>query len=53
MMPTLSQSQLAMISRRTLGHYDKHAEDLWQGTRDHDVPQNMNALLDASTAEPP
>lgn len=52
-MPTLSQSQLATISRRTLGHYDKHAEDFWQGTRDHDVSQNMNALLDAITADPP
>jgi SAM-dependent methyltransferase len=52
-MPTLSQSQLAMISRRTLCHYDKHAADFWQGTRDHDVSQNMNALLDAITAEPP
>ena len=38
------------ISRRTLGHYDKHAEDFWQGTRDHDVSQNMNALLAAITA---
>ena len=33
------------ISRRTLEHYDSRAEDFWQGTRDHDVRQNMAALL--------
>jgi len=33
------------ISRRTLAHYDQRAEDFWQGTRDHDVRQNMVALL--------
>ena len=46
-MPTLTPSQLATLSRRTLSHYDTHAERFWQGTRDHDVSQNMNALLDA------
>jgi len=53
MMPTLSSRQLALISSRTLGHYDAHAESFWQGTRDHDVSQNLAALLDAITAEPP
>jgi SAM-dependent methyltransferase len=52
-MPTLTPSQLAMISRRTLSHYDTHAERFWQGTRDHDVSQNMNALLEALKSEPP
>ena len=33
------------VSRRTLEHYDSRAEDFWQGTRDHDVSQNMGALL--------
>ena len=33
------------VSRRTLAHYDRRAEDFWQGTRDHDVRQNMEALL--------
>ena len=33
------------VSRRTLAHYDRRAEDFWQGTRDHDVSQNMAALL--------
>jgi len=33
------------VSSRTLAHYDQRAEDFWQGTRDHDVRQNMDALL--------
>ena len=33
------------ISRRTLEHYDGRAADFWHGTRDHDVSQNMAALL--------
>jgi SAM-dependent methyltransferase len=35
------------ITRATLEHYDNRAEDFWRGTRDHDVAQNMSALLDA------
>jgi len=29
----------------TLGHYDRHAEQFWTGTKDHDVSQNVAALL--------
>ncbi len=32
-------------SQRTLAHYNTHAEDFFVGTRDHDVRQNMDALL--------
>lgn len=35
----------AETSRRTLAHYDAHAAAFWQGTRDHDVSQNLDALL--------
>jgi SAM-dependent methyltransferase len=35
------------ISARTLGHYNANAERFWQGTRDHDVTQNYQALLGA------
>ncbi|MGH8245518.1 MAG: class I SAM-dependent methyltransferase [Gammaproteobacteria bacterium] len=38
-------NKLEAISARTLDHYDRHAEDYWQGTRDHDVGQNISALL--------
>jgi SAM-dependent methyltransferase len=41
------------ISRRTLDHYDSRAEDFWQGTRDHDVSQNMAALLRHLEGAPP
>ena len=33
------------ITQLTLAHYDQRAEDFWQGTRDHDVGQNIAALL--------
>jgi hypothetical protein len=32
-------------SARTLEYYDRRAEQFWQGTRDHDVSQNIAALL--------
>ena len=41
------------VSRRTLAHYDQRAEDFWQGTRDHDVRQNMAALLKHIEGAPP
>lgn len=31
----------------TLVHYDSAPERFWQGTRDHDVSQNISALLNA------
>jgi SAM-dependent methyltransferase len=39
-------AQLAETSAITLAHYNQHAESFWEGTRDHDVSQNRNALLD-------
>ena len=44
---------LQHISSRTLAHYDRQAEAFWQGTRDHDVRQNIDALLQAITSPPP
>jgi SAM-dependent methyltransferase len=41
------------ISRRTLEHYDQRADDFWQGTRDHDVRQNISALLNHIEGAPP
>ena len=46
-MPTLSDAELARISRSTVAHYDAQAESFWHGTRDHDVSQNLDALLQA------
>jgi SAM-dependent methyltransferase len=40
-------------SKRTLRHYDANAESFWEGTRDHDVSQNLDALLSAIREPPP
>ena len=37
----------AAISAQTLEHYQQRAEAFWEGTRDHDVRQNIDALLAA------
>ena len=52
-MAELSASDLEEIVRRTVGHYDGRAEPFWEGTRDHDVSQNIAALLDAIEGAPP
>jgi SAM-dependent methyltransferase len=38
-------SDVVEISKITLAHYNAHAESFWQGTKDHDVGQNRDALL--------
>ena len=43
----------AKISRDTLAHYDGRAEDFWEGTRGHDVSQNIGALLRHIEGAPP
>ena len=40
-------SEVERISRVTLSHYNGRAEDFWEGTKDHDVDQNLDALLRA------
>ncbi|MCE9658132.1 MAG: class I SAM-dependent methyltransferase [Burkholderiales bacterium] len=37
--------ELARITARTLADYDASAEAFWEGTRDHDVRQNIATLL--------
>jgi len=41
------------ISRRTLAHYERNAPAFFAGTIDHDVSQNIGALLDAIEAPAP
>jgi len=48
-----SSTDLATIARRTLAHYDERADDFWEGTCDHDVGQNIAALLQHIDGEPP
>lgn len=38
---------LVEVESVTLSHYENRAESFWQGTRDHDVSQNITALLEA------
>ncbi|MCI0992766.1 class I SAM-dependent methyltransferase [Pseudomonas sp. ICMP22404] len=40
-----SSDDLNAITTTTLGHYDSVAESFRDGTRDHDVSQNIDALL--------
>ena len=49
----LSPDDLAQISALTLAHYQDCAEDFREGTRDHNVSQNIAALLRHIQAEPP
>jgi SAM-dependent methyltransferase len=50
-MPTAEE--LKALAARTLAHYDEHARSFWEGTRDHDVRQNISALLESIEATPP
>ena len=45
--------ELREISRATLRHYERNAAAFRSGTWDHDVSQNVKALLDAIEGEPP
>lgn len=49
----MNSRHLDEIARVTLEHYDSRAEDFWEGTRDHDVGQNIVALLRTIEAAPP
>lgn len=41
----LAPQDLAKITATTVGHYNEVADDFREGTRDHDVSQNIAALL--------
>ena len=49
----LSSEDLQNIATRTLAHYEQHAQSYWEGTRDHDVSQNIAALLKHIPGSPP
>ena len=49
----LTPDELDRIAARTLAHYDEQALSYWNGTRDHDVSQNVDALLRHIEARPP
>ena len=49
----LKLQDLERISALTLEHYNQCADDFFEGTRDHDVSQNIAALLRHIEGEPP
>ena len=44
-MSTLSSGELSEITAQTVAHYDQTAVSFWEGTKDHDVSQNIEAML--------
>jgi SAM-dependent methyltransferase len=50
---TQPPQELAHITATTLDHYNERAAEFWSGTRDHDVKQNIDALLKHIRGTPP
>ena len=50
---TLTPDEIDHIAALTLAHYEQNAESFWQGTRAHDVSQNIAALLQNIEAAAP
>jgi tRNA1(Val) A37 N6-methylase TrmN6 len=44
---SLTSAELAEIAAKTIEHYNLNADSFFEGTRDHDVSQNIAALLKA------
>ena len=42
-----------LIAQKNIGHYDQNAASYFEGTKDHDVLQNIDALLRAIAAPAP
>jgi SAM-dependent methyltransferase len=49
----LNLQDLEKIADLTLDFYNRHAEDFWEGTRNHDVSQNIAAMLQYVRGERP
>jgi len=49
----LNTQDLEKITHLTLEHYNQSAEEFWEGTRNHDVRQNIRALLKYIESMPP
>ena len=50
---TQTPEEIDRATRLTLDYYERHAQQFSDGTQDHDVSQNIAALLDAIEAESP
>jgi SAM-dependent methyltransferase len=49
----LDPLELEKIASLTLDYYNEQAKEFWQGTRNHDVKQNITALLKWIEGKPP
>jgi SAM-dependent methyltransferase len=49
----MTPEELAHTAAKTLAHYEHGAQAFWEGTKDHDVSQNIAALLQAIQAPAP
>jgi SAM-dependent methyltransferase len=49
----MDASDLDAVARTTLDHYERRAQAFLEATRDHDVTQNVDALLTRIEGEPP
>ena len=49
----LLSPEARLITQKNIGHYQEHAASYFEGTKDHDVRQNIDALLRAITAPAP
>jgi SAM-dependent methyltransferase len=49
----LNPDELAHIAQSTVTHYNARADDFWADTRDHDVSQNIDAMLSHIEGDPP
>lgn len=50
---SLSPSELRRVAAETIAHYNDHAGAFWQGTKDHDVSENVDALLKHTKGKSP
>jgi SAM-dependent methyltransferase len=50
---SLSVEELAQAAAATLADYQQRATSFWEGTKDHDVSQNVDALLRHLQGAPP
>jgi SAM-dependent methyltransferase len=51
LMPITAEARL--IAQKNISHYEEHAASYYEGTKNHDVTQNIDALLRAITAPAP
>ena len=49
----MPSQDLKLIAAKTLAHYSERAAEFWEGTRGHDVEQNIAALLRHIRGVPP